>query len=141
MMATSVFDDKAIVPDDSMVGLVLADKVRVWDEVKSHVLGNYQDVTYGWKYANKKAGWVLVFAQKKRTLFYFVPCSGYFRLGFVFGEKAMREIEGVSLPEHIVEMISAASICAAGHSFFVDVKDEGDFEAILVLLRIKAVQS
>lgn len=137
-MATSVFDDKAVIPNDGMVDTVLGDKAQVWDKIKSYVFENYQDITCNWKYANKKSGWVLIFTQKKRVLFYFVPCGEYFRLVFVFGDKAMEEIKHTSLPKHIMEMISVATICASGHTCFIDVKQKNDFESILTLLRIKS---
>ena len=136
-MATSILDDKDIIPNDGMVDTVLADKAQIWDKTKSHILENYQDIEYNWKYANKKSGWVLIFTQKKRTLFYFIPRSEYFRLAFIFGDKAMKEIEHTSLPKHIIDMISDATTCAAGHSCFIDVKEENDLEPILTLLRIK----
>ena len=51
---------------------------------------------------------------------------------FIFGDKAMTKIELASLPKHIEEMISAATICAVGHTCFIDVKHENDFEPIVI---------
>jgi len=136
-MATSIFDNSAITPTDDMVSLALADIKPAWDMLMSHVSDNFQDITYNWKFANKKAGWALIFSQKKRTLFYFIPSSEYFRIALVFSDKAMCEVEQTSLPKHIGEMISAATTCASGHSFFIDVKDKSDVESIFTLLKIK----
>lgn len=136
-MATSIFDDKAIIPDDSMVACALADQMVLWDSLKSHVMGNVEDINQGWKYYSKKSGWTLIFKKKDRTLFYFVPCSGYFRIGFVFGEKAVRAAEKAPVPEHIIETILAAAAHVEGRSFFVDIKDKKDLEIVFTLLKIK----
>lgn len=136
-MATSFFCDKAIIPDDNMVDIVLAHKKAFWDELKTYVLENYQDVNQSWKYYSKKAGWSLVFKTKNRALFYFIPCDGYFKILLVFGEKAVKAAEQSSIPEYIKEAISAAIPYVEGKSFFVDVKDEKVLNAIFTLLKIK----
>jgi len=136
-MATSIFDDKGIIPDDNSVDAVLADTKTLWDTIKSHVSANYQGIDQEWKYYSKKAGWNLVFKQKKRTLFYFVPCQGCFIIAFVLGEKAVNIAMQSSLPDNVKEAISAAEVCAMGHSFFVDVKGEKDLEPVFTLLKIK----
>ena len=136
-MATSIFDEKAIIPNDSMVDMVLADKKELWDTLKSLIIENYQNVSQDWKYYSKKSGWSLIFKQNKRTLFYFIPCNEYFRIAFVFGEKATKAAEQSLIPVHIKETISAAPAYAEGRSFFVDVQDEKDLDPVLTLLKIK----
>ena len=136
-MATSIFDDKAIIPNNDMVDAVLADTNILWDKIKSYVSENYQGISQEWKYYSKKAGWNLVFKQKKRTLFYFVPCQSWFIIAFVLGEKAVNTALQSPLPNNVKEAISDAAVCAMGHSFFVDVKDEQDLEPVFTIMRIK----
>lgn len=136
-MATSLFSDKAIIPDDNMVDIALTHKKAFWDELKAYVLENYQDVNQSWKYYSKKAGWSLVFKTKNRTLFYFIPCDGYFKISLVLGEMAVKAAEQSSIPEYIKEAISVAIPYVEGKSFFVDVKDEKVLNAIFTLLKIK----
>ena len=136
-MATSIFDDKTTIPDDGMVDVILADTKTLWDKVKSHVDENYSGLDKEWKFYSKKSGWSLVFKQKKRTLFYFVPCKGYFMIALVFGEKAEKAAIQSPISDHIKESISAATAYVEGKSFFVDVKEEKDIESIFTLLKIK----
>ena len=136
-MATSIFDDKAITPDESMTDAVLADTKALWDKIRSHAAERYPGLEQEWKFYSKKSGWSLVIRQKKRTLFYFIPCKGYFMITFVLGEKAERTAMGSSIPDHIKDVISAATSYAEGKSFFVDVRDEKDVEPVLTLFRIK----
>lgn len=78
-----------------------------------------------------------MFKTKNRTLFYFIPCDGYFKITLVFGEMAVKEAEKSSIPDYIKEAISVATSYVEGKSFFVDVKDEESFNAIVTLLKIK----
>jgi len=136
-MATSIFDDKAAVPNDSMVDDAITDKKPLWDQLKSHVAENYQGISQEWKMYSKKAGWNLVYKQGKRTLFYFVPCDNHFIIAFVLGGKAIETALHSPISDNAKEAISDADVCAMGHSFFVTVKTERDLEDAVALLKIK----
>lgn len=137
LMATSIFDDKGIIPNDDMVSMVLADKNALWDRLKNHVLESYHNTNQSWKYYSKKAGWSLVFKKKDRTFFYFIPCNEYFKISFVFGDNAAKTAEQSFLPEHIKVAISTAREYVEGKSFFVDVKEESDLKSVMTLMKIK----
>jgi len=137
-MATSIFDNKATIPNEEMVATALADTNELWDRLQSHVKEHYQTTSRDWKFYSKKAGWSQVFKQKSRTLFYFVPCNEYFMIAFVLGKKAEKIAEQSSIPENIKKTIDAATPYIEGKSFFVDVRDEKDVETVFTLLKIKA---
>lgn len=136
-MATSIFDNKATIPNDEMVGTFLANTNELWNRLKLYVMENCQGISQEWKFYSKKAGWSLIFKRNKRTLFYFVPCDGYFMIALVFGEKSEKVAEQSSIPEHIKKAIASATSYAEGKSFFVDVKNEADLEPLFTLIKIK----
>jgi len=136
-MATSFFDNKAVIPNDDMVDSVLADKKPLWDKLKLHVAENYQGINHEWKMYSKKAGWNLVFKKEKRTLFYFVPCDKYFMTAFVFGQKAVDTAMQSSISDGMKATISDADVCASGHTFISEVNSEQDLDDIITLLKIK----
>ena len=136
-MATSIFDDKAIIPNDSMVETAIADTKPLWEKLQSHVAENYQGINSEWKMYSKKSGWNLVFRQGKRTLFYFVPCKDHFIIAFVLSEKAVETALHSPISEKAKAEIRDADVCAMGHSFFVYVKSEQDLEDVVTLLKIK----
>lgn len=136
-MATSIFDEKLVVPNDDMLDKVLADQKTLWVKLKSHVLDNYKDVNQNWKYYSKKSGWTLVFKIKKRTLFYFIPCDGYFKVFFVYSEKAIDAAKNAHLPEQIMNRILQATKYVEGTSFDIEVKNEQDLDIIFKLIKIK----
>jgi len=136
-MATSIFDNKAIEPNDAMIEMALTDTMSLWNKLQSHVAENYTGLTSEWKMYSKKAGWSLVFRQAKRTIFYFVPCENHFIIAFVLGEKAVKAALESSVSQKARQEMSEADTCAMGHSFFVYVKAEEDLEDIKILLKIK----
>ncbi|MCL2718249.1 MAG: DUF3788 domain-containing protein [Lachnospiraceae bacterium] len=136
-MATSIFADKAVIPNEDMVNTALADKKPLWDKLQYHISENYQGLDSEWKMYSKKTGWSLVFKQKKRTLFYFVPCESYFIIAFVLGEKAVETAINSPVSEKAKKEIRDADICAMGHSFFIYVKDDKDLEDVFMLIKIK----
>ena len=136
-MATSIFDDKAVLPTDSMVDIAIADTKALWDTMKSHVAENYKGISNEWKMYSKKAGWNLVFRQDKRTLFYFVPCESHFIIAFVLGEKAVETAIHSPVSEKAKMEIRDADVCAMGHSFFVYIQSEQDLDDVYALLKIK----
>jgi len=137
-MATSIFDDKTITQNEDMVSLAIGDSKPLWDKLQFHVDENYQGLTNEWKMYSKKSGWNLVFKQKKRTLFYFVPCDNHFIIAFVLGEKAVEAALQSPISEKAKAEIQDADTCAMGHSFFVYVRVERDLDDVFALMKIKA---
>jgi len=137
IMATSIFDNKAITPTEDMVSFAIGESKPLWDNLQSHVDENYQGLTNEWKMYSKKSGWNLVFKQKKRTLFYFVPCDNHFIIAFVLSEKAVETALQSLISEKSKAEIQDADICAMGHSFFVYVRTKQDLDDVFTLLKIK----
>lgn len=77
-------------PDNESLANVLGSTRSLWNrlfeyaEEKSNALGE-------WRFYSKKAGWSYVVKSGKRTLFYMIPQDGYFKLTFVYGEKAVEK--------------------------------------------------
>jgi len=136
-MAVSIFNDKAIEPNDAIVETALADAMLLWISLQNHVAENYSGLISEWKMYTKKSGWSKVFRKAKRTLFYFVPCEKYFIIAFVLGEKAVKAALESSISQKVRQEMSDADICAMGHSFFVYIKSEEDLSDVKTLLKIK----
>ena len=124
-MAISIFEDKTVVPTDDMVAAALAGSFAIWNELQSHVIENYPNVTSEWKHYGKASGWVLKLFSKKRNLLFFVPKDGCFRLRFGVGEKAVTHIENADLPEEIKEAVRIATPYVEGRSFDLEISSGG----------------
>jgi len=135
-MAISFFEDKAVVPSESMVAEALAESYPLWQEFLTYVNESFPSVTTEWKHYGKASGWVLKTLSKKKNLFFFTPLAGCFRIRFGFGEATATNAEASDLPEVIKEALRTATHYTEGRSIDLDtgasetkvwayVKDEG----------------
>jgi len=123
-VAVSILDNKAVKPDESMVADALAKSLPLWDELNNHVRENYPSVSGEWKHYGKSSGWVFKLLSKKKTLLFFIPQNGHFRLRFGISEKAFPDIEGSDLPEEIKEAVRSATPYTEGRSIDLDISPD-----------------
>ena len=120
-MAISLFDDKAVKPDNSMIADALADSLPIWAALQNYIHENYPNATGEWKHYGKSSGWVFKLLSKKRNLLFFIPKKDCFRLRFGIGEKAMPCIEAADLPDEIKEAVRIATPYTEGRSIDLDI--------------------
>ena len=134
----SAFDNKDIMPDDSMVADTLGGTATLWDELRTYVKDNYPSVMGEWKHYGKAAGWSYKLISKKRNLLFFVPMTDCFRLRIVLGEKGCACVESDSgLPKKIKQAIRDATPYTEGRSIDIDIDRHEQLETIKRLLEIK----
>ncbi|MFC1502211.1 DUF3788 domain-containing protein [bacterium] len=136
-MAFSIFEDKAVEPDDGQLMAVLGDAFPFWKEIIQYVEDQYGSSQALWKFTGEKWGWNLRVVRKKRTILYFTPQQKFFINGFVFGGKAILAAEASGLPSSIIETIHEAPKYAEGTGFRVEVRKKADVENIKELIDIK----
>jgi hypothetical protein len=136
-METNVFVDESIKPDDSRLARVLGEKARFREAIKEHVEQKHGKVSEEWKFYNAKSGWTLKVLLKKRNLFFFAPRPGYFRLAFVFGDKAVSAVERSDLPDDVKNELRNARKYVEGRGIRIEVKSQKDVEHVKKLIDIK----
>ncbi len=136
-MAVSVFEDKAVMPDDKMLAKALGKSNRMWREIKKHLKAEYGELVEEWKFYGVKSGWILKTLRKKRNLFFFIPLKGSFQVSFVFGDKAVAAVEKSGLPKGLITELKNARKYAEGRGLRIDVKNSADVEHIQKLVEIK----
>ena len=136
-MSLSVFGEKALVPNDEMLGAELCGCKAFWDDIVDYITGAYESVSGEWKYYSKAAGWSFVVKSGKRTLVYLIPVSGCFKANFVFGDRAVVAAQTAGLPDSLVTLILDAKQHMEGRSFMIDIKTEADAEIAKKLIAVK----
>jgi hypothetical protein len=136
-MTTPVFPDKSQAPDDSLLKKTLSVNYKLWNEIKDYVLKQYPEAAEEWAYPGKSFGWSFRVRDKKRVLVYFMPCDKYFRVSFVFGQKAADEALASGISKEIKDIISSAKVYAEGRGFRIEVKDKKIVKDIKKLVDIK----
>jgi hypothetical protein len=138
-MSANVFIDKLAKPDDQALVRALGKIYPLWAEIEKHVATAHGESAEEWKYYGPKSGWTLKALHKKRNLFFFTPYQGYFRIAFVFGDRAVAEILTSDLPKAVIEEVTNAKKYAEGRGLRVEVKTRRDVESVKKLIAIKVM--
>jgi hypothetical protein len=133
----SIFPDKAIKPTDLDVAKELGASYELWQKIYDFVFSKYPDGLAEWNYPGKKYGWSFRIKDKKRAIIYFLPRAGYFKVAFVFGDKALSEILESSISSNIKDELVQAKKYAEGRGVRIDVNDESILADIQQLVEIK----
>jgi hypothetical protein len=136
-MSASIFADKNKKPTDKMLKVALGKTYAFWEGIKKHILSEYGKATEDWKFYNVRSGWLLKTLLKKRNLFFFVPVEDYFKLSFIFGDKAVEAVVKSDLPENIKTTLRNAKKYMEGRGLSIDVKTSEDVEITKKLVDIK----
>lgn len=136
-MATSIYDDKLIVPTDKMLKYDLGETKIYLDKISTFIAAEYGDLNHDWKFYNKKTGWILKLFSKKRNIIFIVPCQGYFMAAFTLGDKAVALVDESDISDDIKEQFKNAKKYMEGRTINFDIKNEGDLDNALKLVQVK----
>ena len=120
-----------------MLSGALGQSYKYWEEIKNTLENQYGPLTEEWKYYSASSGWTLKLLLKKRNLFFFAPCKKYFRLAFIFGDKAVSAVEKSDLPVKMVQELKSAKRYVEGRGLRLEVKKKTDIKNIITLVAIK----
>jgi hypothetical protein len=133
----SIFRDKSITPTDKDLVENLGDTYFLWKQIHEHVLLKYPKGLTEWNHPGKKYGWSLRIKDKKRAIIYFLPRDNYFKVAFVFGQKATDYILGSDISPDIKTELEQATKYAEGRGIRIDVKNALILPDIKRLIEIK----
>ena len=97
----------------------------------------FLEVVEEWNYSGDKFGWSFRLKDKKRVLVYLLPRDKFFKVAFVFGQKATDAIFESPISENIKSEIRSAKVYAEGRGIRVDVKNKSVIHDIEKLIEIK----
>lgn len=133
----SVFTEKSHVPTEVQVAEKLGSKYALWEELRAFVLEKYPPGKQEWNFPGKKYGWSFRIKDKRRAILYFLPREGFFKVAFVFGEKALAAILESNIDQSIKTGLQNARKYAEGRGIGIDVNKSSDLEDIKTLVEIK----
>ena len=137
-MAGSILDDKTHKPDAGTLAEALGETAGLWQELRADLEHEHGELVEDWKFYGRKSGWTLKLLRKKRNLFFMTPQNGFFRIAFVFGDRAVAEVDRSGLPESIKETLRTARKYAEGRGLQIEVTSSEDIETVKKLVRIKS---
>ena len=136
-MVTSIFTNKAEIPNDFVLSEALGELLGAWMNLREYVFENYPKATQEWNLPGQKYGWSFRIKDKKRAIIYLLPRDKFFLVAFVFGEKASKEALDSSIAPEIKTIIESARVYAEGRGFRIEVRTESIVEDIKSLIDIK----
>lgn len=136
-MDKSLFSDKKTVPNDADLVEPLGELVPLWQSLKQYVHLKYPAAVDEWNYPGDKYGWSFRVKDKKRAILYLLPRERYFKVAFVFGQKATDAIMNSQVSIAIKAELEAARTYAEGRGISIEVKNDQIINDIKQLIDIK----
>jgi hypothetical protein len=133
----SIFPEKDAMPTEEELAGSLDLTYELWKRIQELVLLKYPDGLAEWNYPGKKYGWNYRIKDKKRAIIYLLPRERYFKVAFVFGDKAMKEILDSPVSDFIKDELIQAKKYAEGRGISMDVKHVSIIPDITQLIEIK----
>lgn len=133
----SIFTDKTIEPSDSELKSALGNTYSLWRKIAEYAMSVNPQATQEWKYSGDKYGWGFRISDKKRVLIYLLPRDNFFRVVFVFGQKANDVIMESTISEAIKEELRIAKVYAEGRGIRIEIKNRELLKDIWNLIEIK----
>lgn len=136
-MDTSIFSNKNNIPGDSDLINSLGNTYPLWQEIKEYVHAGYPAAVDEWNYPGEKYGWSFRIKDKKRAILYLLPRDGFFKVAFVFGQKAMDNIVQSRIADGIKSELESARVYAEGRGIRIEIRDKDLLKDIKLLIDIK----
>jgi hypothetical protein len=133
----SVFQDKTVTPGEKELADRLAGTYPLWTHLRDFIFEQYPEGAAEWNYPGKKYGWSFRVKDKKRAIIYFLPRAAYFKVAFVFGQKAVDKILASSVSADIKTKLEQATKYAEGRGIRLDIRDKNILTDIKQLVEIK----
>ncbi len=131
----SVFTDKIVKPTDNDLIEKLDSSYKLWERIYNFVLSKYPSGLTEWNFSSK--GWSFRIKDKKRAIIYLLPRDRYFKVAFVFGDKAVAKIMESPISNDLKTEIEQARKYVEGRGVRIDVKDDSVIFDIEQLVDIK----
>lgn len=128
--------EKSNLPDDNDVKSAIGDNFNIWQKIKDYVYQEYPAGKEEWNFPGKKYGWSFRIKDKKRAILYFLPRDGYFKVGFVFGQKACDYIAESDINKQIITNLMNAKKYAEGRGVIFEA-DSDSLSDIKKLIKVK----
>lgn len=133
----SVFTDSTLSPTTSKLKEALGITYPFWEEISDYTLKVTKGLVGEWKFSGPKFGWSFRISDKRKVIIYLLPRDQYFKVAFVFGQKATDRILEGKFDEEIKAELQAAKVYAEGRGIRIAVRDNSITIDIQELITIK----
>jgi hypothetical protein len=125
------------IPNEESLYEVLGTTYPLWKIIERDVFEKDTTAKPEWHYSGVKFGWSYRIKEKKRVIVYLLPRNKYFKVAFVFGQKATDSIMNSTINNQIKTVLQDAKGHAEGKGIRIDIKEDSLIEDIKKLIQIK----
>ena len=136
-MDQSIFMDKTTPPTLSDLKDKLGETFPLWQNISKYVLSKYPKAIESWNFSGEKYGWSFRMKDTKRAIVYLLPRDKFFKVAFVFGQKATDAILQTEISDAIKVELLAANVYAEGRRIRIDIRKDTILDDIMILVDIK----
>ena len=136
-MEISIFTDKAKKPNDIELKEALGNTYLLWKAIRDYTFEKYQAAVEEWNFPGKKYGWSFRIKDKKRAIVYLLPRDNFFKVAFVFGQKAVDQVLESNVISTIKDNLKAAKVYAEGRGIRIEIRNNTLLDNIKKLIDIK----
>lgn len=120
-MDISIFTDKTVEPTQKDLQKELGSLYPLWEQIAESVREKYPNPKEEWNYPGKKYGWSFRLKDKRRAIIYLLPRKNFFKVAFVFGQKATDQIMASNITQVIKEDLANAKKYVEGRGVSIEV--------------------
>lgn len=135
-MDKSIFTNEANVPGHDDLAEALAETYPAWQQVMAYMKTALPGYIHEWNFS-AKYGWSFRIKDKKRAIVYLLPRDKFFKVAFVFGNKATDLIMKSAIAGPIKDELQAAKVYAEGRGIRIDITGSTLPQDIRSLIDIK----
>lgn len=139
-MTENAFLDKNFEPDEIQVRKILRGTYPVYEEIDKFVKNSVGETIKEWKFYGAKNGWVLKTLFHRRNLFFISIYDDFFKISFIFGERAIAAILKSDLSDELKKVLSEARKYAEGRGLSLTVNDNSYLEEMRTLIIMKVAK-
>ena len=132
-----IFTDKKITPTEAQLKTALGETHDYWQTLANITLSLHPKAITQWHYSGEKFGWSFRISDTKRVLIYLLPRDQFFKVAFVFGQKATDAVLKSDIADSIKNELLAAKPYAEGRGIRIPVTNESQINDIKQLITIK----
>ena len=137
MEEISVFTDKRAEPTKRDLDKALGKTASLWKEIKTYVYTQYPAAIEQWNFPGNKYGWSVRIKDSRRAILYLLPRNNFFKVAFVFGQKATEIILKSEVSDKIKDELKSAKVYAEGRGIRIEVKNKTGLKDIQFLIDVK----
>lgn len=132
-----IFTDPVVQPDREKMIPVLGERIRLWDELMTHIDSAYVNPEKVWRYYKDGGQWLFRMLLKKKTVFWSVIVDNAFRVTFYFGGKSEPLVMGSDIPQALKDEFRTGKSYGAIKALSIKVMEQNDLDVVYRLILLK----